>query len=150
VFHWIDQQKFLAEARRTIRPGGYLVFIGHGFAGEIKENPAFKKWAWEVYPKRYPPPPRNSGSLDSDASLDEFEHCFTERFLHHIDLTAEKLVAYLLTQSNVVAAVERGGEKIESVREFLLQEVHAFFANGNSANRACLFHGHVTAQRRTG
>jgi SAM-dependent methyltransferase len=149
VFHWIDQRKFVAEARRVIRPGGYLVFILHGFGGEMKEEPAFKKWAWEVYPNLYPAPSRHPSELNTGKSLDGFRHCFTEKFVHDVPMTAEQVVGYLLTQSNVIAAIERGDQSAEYVHEALLKHVAPFFARGDSSQlRSCAFHGHVIAQQR--
>jgi SAM-dependent methyltransferase len=146
VFHWINQQAFLSEARRILLPGGMLVIINHGFAGKIVDCDNFEPWARNVYPKRYPPPPRNNSSLDSAGSLEGFDHVFTEQFQHNVDLSAELLINYLLTQSNIIAAVERGRENIDQVRSWLANEIGSMF--GNTMSRPCTFQGHVTCQRR--
>ena len=44
----------------------------------------------------------------------------------------EALVAYLTTQTNVVAAVEEGRESVVSASQWLLSQVVPFFANSSA------------------
>jgi SAM-dependent methyltransferase len=146
VFHWIDQPAFLKEASRVLRPGGLLAIINHGFAGKIAGCDLFSAWARDVYPKRYPPPPRSKSSLDADADLEGFRHEFTEHFQHDVHLSAERLAAYHLTQSNINAALERGGETIEEISRWLVDQIAPMF--DGAASRQCSFQGDITCQRR--
>jgi ubiquinone/menaquinone biosynthesis C-methylase UbiE len=154
VFHWLDQPRFLAEARRTIRPGGWLVFIGHGFAGRMAECDAFRTWAWEVYPRHYPAANRGATSYDIAKRVPAgFALSFNEKFEHSLPMTRRQVVAYLLTQSNVIAKVEQGSESIEQVESWLTSEIAAFFTAagcaGDDQTGEFAFHGHVTCLERS-
>jgi SAM-dependent methyltransferase len=128
-FHWFDQRAFLAEASRVLRPGAWLVVYNDGFRGEMAQNAAFRTWAWEVYPKRFPTPPRRSVGVS--AELVEplgFHLAGNESFAHEETMTAEQLTGYLLTQTNVIAAVESGSTALADAAAWIADGIAAFFA----------------------
>jgi ubiquinone/menaquinone biosynthesis C-methylase UbiE len=130
AFHWFERQKFLAEARRVLRPRGSLVIYNNSFRGIMKENPSFHSWGPQSYLKRFPTPPRDSKPL----SLEEARHLgfrFIEQdqFDNEVRFAPEDLVAYLTTQSNVVAALDEGRESLASAYAWLLAEVRPFFGD---------------------
>jgi len=130
AFHWFDRPRFLIEARRLLEPEGALVIYGNGFRGCMNENPAFAQWNRESYVTRYPTPPRNNEPFDDEAAR---KHGFTflgrETYTNEITFSPEQLAAYLMTQSNVIAAVEQGGETAENAHAWLLDAVAPFFAS---------------------
>jgi SAM-dependent methyltransferase len=129
AFHWFDRDRFLGETWRVLTPGGLLLVYTNGFKGVMRENPAFRSWAWEAYPERFPAPPRNSEPLTpEEAAGSGFAFTGEESYENEVVFTPEELVAYLATQTNVVAAVERGQESFESAGRWLLQQVRPFFA----------------------
>lgn len=109
AFHWLARTAFLAEARRVLRPGGWLVLYDQRFMAEMEEDPAFAARMREVYAAGYPSPPR-----DSTPFTDEEAAAFGLRIASHIeypdtqvfDLPA--LVDYLLSQSSFTWAVDSG------------------------------------------
>jgi SAM-dependent methyltransferase len=129
AFHWFDQAAFLTEARRVLRPNAWLVIYNSGFNGEMTENPQFRQWAWEVYPKRFPTPPRRSAGVSAELVA---PHGFTlagkEGFAHDETMTAEQLTGYLLTQTNVIAAVESGTTPLPDAASWIAAGVNPFFA----------------------
>ncbi|MDQ3821132.1 MAG: class I SAM-dependent methyltransferase, partial [Acidobacteriota bacterium] len=58
AFHWLDKERFFAEARRVLRSSGWLIFYDHYFSSEMEDSPEFRRWFQEDYLKRFPPPPR--------------------------------------------------------------------------------------------
>ena len=50
-----------------------------------------------------------------------------ENYGNEVRFTPPQLISYLLTQSNVIAAVEQGREAIEDVARWLLQSVSPLF-----------------------
>jgi SAM-dependent methyltransferase len=129
AFHWLDQQKFLLEAHRLLRPGGWLVIYNDVFTGRMNGNHTYEKWNCEVYLARYPTPPRNSQSLNNlDASEYRLAPAGFDQFIHEVEFTPDQLVSYLLTQTNVISAVEAGREDLQSVANWLLESVQPQFS----------------------
>jgi SAM-dependent methyltransferase len=141
AFHWFNRRRFLAEAHRTLRPTGTLVIYGNGFFGQMKENAEFTQWNRESYLHRYPIPPRNDQPFtDADAREHHFVFAGQERYTNEISLSPEDLARYLMTQSNVIAAVEQGTESLESVTAWLFNSAQPFFP---SAKGTFIFGGEI-------
>jgi SAM-dependent methyltransferase len=129
AFHWLDQQKFLLEAQRLLRPGGWLVIYNDVFTGRMSGNDTYAKWNRDEYLARYPTPPRNSQPLDDlDVSEYRFEPAGFNQFIHEVEFTPDQLVSYLLTQTNVISAIEAGRKDLQSVATWLLESVQRLFS----------------------
>ncbi len=120
AFHWFDRARFLAEARRVLRPSGWLVIYDNRFSGRMRENPEYERWYKEAYLHRYPSPSRNSEPLSrGEARKHGFEFVERERYTNEVSFSVEELASYLTTQTNVIATVEKGTEDEETVRRWL-------------------------------
>jgi SAM-dependent methyltransferase len=128
AFHWFDQDGFMREARRVLRPRGWLHIYNNVFMGGMKENPDFKRWMEEAYLVRYATPPRARKKVTADYAR---QFGFTlegrENFFNDAVMTPEQLVGYFLSQSNVIAAVEEGGEALADAAAWLDAGVRPFF-----------------------
>jgi SAM-dependent methyltransferase len=141
AFQWFDRERFLAEAHHVLGPQGWLVIYNHGFFGRMKENPDYERWNRESYLTRYPSPPRNRQPLtDADAEGFGFHFAKREEFKNDIPFTIDQLVAYLMTQSNVIAALEGGKETLESVQAWLADSLRPLFSR---PTRTFLFGGDI-------
>jgi len=128
ALHWFDQQQFFREAQRVLQPGGWLVIYNDGFTGRMKGNDKYEQWNREEYLIRYPTPPRKNQPLaEIDASSYGFESSGYGQFIHEVEFTPDQLVSYLLTQTNVISAVEMGREDLQSVARWLLNSVQPLF-----------------------
>lgn len=128
AFHWLQREKFLTEARRLLRAGGWLVIYNNGFTGEMAENPSFRAWSHGGYQARYPTPPRNRAPFtDEQAGQFGFVFVARETFRNRVVFSPTALAGYLMTQSNVIAAVEQGQETTGDVYDWLVQAVTPFF-----------------------
>jgi ubiquinone/menaquinone biosynthesis C-methylase UbiE len=128
AYHWFHQERFLAEARRILQDAGWLIIYNNGFSGQMKENAAFEPWVTQVYVKRYPTPARNSVPMTSElAGRHGFRFAHQEDYQNEVELRAEELSAYLLTQSNVIAATEQGQEEVQDVYDWLMTQTRPFF-----------------------
>jgi len=130
AFHWLNRSAFFAEARRVLRAPGWLIIYDNSFAGRMEENPAFQAWMSQVYLKRYPPPPRNRNPFEvADAEEQGFHFDNQEHYQNHVRFSLATLADYLVTQSNVIAAVEGGNEHIDDVREWLTRHIRPIFGD---------------------
>lgn len=129
AFHWFDQERFLTEAQRLLKPQGWLVIYNNGFGGQMVENSSFAEWNLTRYLARYPSPPRNQEPLTPEIAQ-RFDLCFAyhEEYRNEVSFTVEMLAAYLTTQSNVIAAVEQGRESVAEVYDWLVAEMHPLFS----------------------
>lgn len=133
AFHWFDRDQFLRETCRVLSVGGLLLIYNNGFRGIMRENPSFADWGSEVYAKRFPTPPRDSRPFTKAEAIQSGFALITEdSYENEISFTPEELVAYLTTQTNVVAALDRGDDSLESVRQWLLDQVRPFFTNAHA------------------
>jgi SAM-dependent methyltransferase len=124
--HWFDRPRFFAEAGRTLKPGGVLAVYDSFFLGELQGQPDFKAWMDTAYVPRYPAPPRWPYVLDEAQASAEGFSFHQERFDHLQPFTRAELVAYLLTQSNSVAASDEGRGSAESIGAWLSAELERF------------------------
>jgi len=130
AFHWFDRRKFLSEVWRVLHPAGSLLIYNNSFRGIMKENPAFRDWAPQSYLKRFPTPPRNSQPLTPEEAQDfGFRFIDDDQFDNEVRFAPEDLVAYLTTQTNVIAALDAGREKLDNAYSWLLDEVRPFFGD---------------------
>jgi ubiquinone/menaquinone biosynthesis C-methylase UbiE len=128
AFHWFDRDRFLDEAWRVLSAEGLLLIYSNGFMGIMRENPAFQSWSWEVYPERFPTPPRNSNPLTAkEAAKSCFAFIAEDRYENEVSFTSAELAAYLMTQTNVMAAIEQKRESLETANQWLLEQVRPFF-----------------------
>jgi SAM-dependent methyltransferase len=128
AFHWFDRSPFLDEAARLLRPHGWLAIYGNHFLGQMVGNPDYERWDKEQYSPRFPAPPRNSRPLtEDDARPHGLALAAHQEFDHTVAYTADQLVAYLVTHSNVIAAAEAGSEDIGAIVEWLAASVKPLF-----------------------
>lgn len=146
AFHWLARDAFLAEARRVLAPGGWLVVYDNYFAAQMvggaPATDAYAAWSLERFLPRFPTPARPRVAFGSDdAARRGFRLIDQERYDNTVAFSPAGLVAYLVTQTNVIAAVEGAGEPLEDVRRWLLDEVTPLF--GGRPDAAFRFHGPI-------
>ncbi len=141
AFHWLDRSKFLAEAYRVLRPGGWLVVYDNYFSGRMTENPEFHEW-FKNYLEKYPSPPRAKIEFTAENTKPYgFRLLKEEWFENAVGFSLEGLVDYLVTQSNVIARVEGGKEEIKEARMWLMESIRIMF--GNAKERKFLFNAPI-------
>jgi ubiquinone/menaquinone biosynthesis C-methylase UbiE len=146
AFHWFDRPAFLNEASRLLRPGGSLIIYDNSFRAEMVGNPKFRGWFVGQYLGRYPSPGRNREPFtDEDARSFGFEVLWRETYQNVIEFSLDELVAYLMTQSNIIAAIEEGAESVDEVRSWLSVQLASQF---DRERADFLFGGPITCLRR--
>ena len=147
AFHWFDQKRFFAEARRLLKEKGWLVIYNNGFSGQMRSNADFEPWVEQVYINRYRTPPRNSIPLTPKSAKEyDFEFAQQEDYENEVEFTVEELSAYLTTQSNVISATEQGNEKVEDVYRWLVAQITSFF---QAEKETFVFDGYIWYLQKT-
>jgi ubiquinone/menaquinone biosynthesis C-methylase UbiE len=128
AFHWFAPDAFLSEARRVLGDEGWLVIYNSGFLGVLDGDDDFARWHRHVYLARYPTPARSQSSV-SDEFVRPFGFTLVRKETHDqdISMSSVEFVNYLLTQSNVIAVVERGSVPLDAVAQFIADGVVPFF-----------------------
>jgi SAM-dependent methyltransferase len=130
AFHWFNRKAFLSEAGRVLRPAGILVVYDNYFSGSALETDELGRWVYAVYRSKYPAPARGSIDFGPGTIKDGFRVLRGDEYENEVEFTLEELVSYLLTQTNVIAAVEEGDQSVEDVKEWLRRELQSYFASG--------------------
>ncbi len=124
AFHWLDRDKFMAEAHRLLRLNKWLIIYDNYFFSRMKENPEYEKWHRNSYVLRYPIPPRNNEILAEAHTLRHgFRFVHKEEYTNDVSFSAEQLASYLMTQSNIIAAVESGTGNPDHVYTWLIESL---------------------------
>lgn len=134
VCHWLDREIFFAEARRVLRPSAWLIVYDAYFSAQMIEDESFQTWHRASYLDRYASPARDWFTFTAEDSLSAgFQLRRQEQLQHTVSFTLERLVNYLLTQSNIIAAVEEGTEETAAVQCWLTESLKPFFAEREDA-----------------
>lgn len=148
-FHWFDRNAFLAEARRVLKPRGWLVIYDNFFSANLHGNPGFKPWFASTYLERFPTPPRNNQPLDNQVTAQAgFQLLGQDKYTNTVVFDRTQLIDYLLTQTNVIAAIQRGDWTLGEIRTYLTVEVSPYVMSAEP--EAFDFGGPITYLRKLG
>src|SRR5262249_51609666 len=145
---WVDRAGFLPSAAEILAARGWLVPLDFGALGRSDEVPGLERWYEDAFQNACPRPP----SRDPLVTVDEAaragfgppdHHTFTDacRF------TAAEYAAFLMTESNVIAAIEYGRRTPDEVRTWLEHELRPLFGDGS---RAVTFGGYLQVLPKQG
>lgn len=147
AFHWLISGEFFAEARRVLRSRGWLVVYENCFSGQMQGSSLFQQWFRDRYLGKYPSPPRVPFGLDAANAAEGFRLTGQEDHQNTVRFSVNTLVDYLVTQSNVIAAVEGGSEQLEEVKQWLTEGVSLYFGDESEAD--FIFRGSIWYLRKT-
>lgn len=133
AFHWFERPLFLREARRVLTADGWLIVYNNWFKGLHQPNPSFDRWWKELYLRRYPTPARQLAlPTEAEAKNTNFIPHSDAAFDSEIRMSNVEFIAYLTTQTNVVAVVQSGAESIQSVTDWLVESLGPVIPNEHS------------------
>jgi ubiquinone/menaquinone biosynthesis C-methylase UbiE len=117
--HWL-QPPALAELHRILRSGGTLVVYDIWFPSQMIDEPHFAEWMSQTCAPRYPSIPKNQGNIEALESVG-FTQTWTDDTREEVRMDLRTLVAYLMTHSERIAAIQEGRET-EREQERLLTD----------------------------
>ena len=144
AFHLFDRAAFLREARRVLRPDGWLVLYDNALTGE--GVPAFPRWLRDVYLPAHPSPPAaNRAPLrPEEAARAGFRFAAEEEYDHTVRFTPTILAAYLLSLDTSVPHDE--AVPYAEQRDHLASQVARLF--GPRTEATFTFRGHIRYLKR--
>lgn len=143
---WVDKERFLPRARELLRGGGWLVSLDFGDSGRSPEVEGLGRWYDGVFQRRYPRPGARDPILTADeAARHGLEAPSRADFAIECVFGAREYAAFLMTESNLIAAIEFGGEPAEAVRTRLERELEPLFGD---EPRRVVFSGYVQTLRK--
>ena len=133
AYHWFDHDRFLGEAARVLRPGGWLALYKIGSMGRLEGDHEFEFWRREVFRARFPKVARNDERLDAErAAQFGFAEVTAESATHRQSYTLESYVENLLSHSSVIRVVDEQNEPVDVTRRWLREELARFFPKGGA------------------
>jgi len=133
ALHWFDQERFFSQCRKVLAPAGLLAVCNDHFTTHMQDAPACTRWMRTRFAKRFPSPRRGMRDIDERKALDAgFTVAHRSSFTHLVCFSREEFIAYLLTRSNTLAALQRGDQSEASVAEWLGRELAPILPDGVS------------------
>lgn len=128
AINWIDEQVFLPIARKILKDGGTLVIYDNFMSDRMENCPEYTTWWQEEYLHQFPKPPRKENVWSSrDVEPYGFHIAAQEKYTNQFTMTKNQYIAYMLTQSNVVARVEEGQADLKTVRQWFEDSLEKVF-----------------------
>ncbi len=131
ALHWFDQDRFFVQCQKVLAPAGTLAVYNDHFTTHMQDVIACKRWMRTCFAKRFPPPRRGMRDIDERKAADcGFAVVHRASFSHLVPFSREEFIAYLLTRSNTLAAIERGEETQRSIADWLDYELAPIVPDG--------------------
>ena len=149
--HWFAIDRFLAEARRILKPNAWLVLYENYFVAEMPGSEDFGDWFRNRYLKKFPSPPRNNSYPWTNKNLipQHFNLITEEQFKNTVFFNKKQLILYFTSQSNIIAAVEKGVITYDDAEDWLANELAPYFKDDQTV-RAIRYGNWIKFIQRTG
>jgi SAM-dependent methyltransferase len=120
AINWIDRKQFFPEAKRVLKEKGWMIIYDNYITEDMHDNTAYTRWYQAQYLARYPKPPRDESPL----TLSEFDsygfHVINdEPYTNDIVFSLDEYIDFIMTQSNVIVAIDTGKEDLTDVKMWL-------------------------------
>jgi SAM-dependent methyltransferase len=133
ALHWFDQDRFYAQCRRVLAPAGLLVVYNDHFTTHMQDAAACRRWMRSRFARQFPSPRRGMRDIDERKAADGgFTVAHRSSFTHLVRFSREEFIAFLLTRSNTLAAIQRGDQTPLSIADWLNRELLPILPDGAS------------------
>lgn len=125
-FHWFDQEKFLQEAKRVLKKGGYLAIDSYGFSGKVSDDAEKQKLHSDFMQENLPRVSR-SPSYPTDELIEKAKFSLAKeiKYQEELELDSDEFSNLLMTWSNFQilddARKEAVIDKMKSVYEAVFE-----------------------------
>ena len=144
--NYVNLDLFFPEARRVLRPLGTLIVYDFLPGRSFRHTSNLDEW-FTRFMQRYPQP-ANEGRILSPEILGQFDSGFRMQSYQHyeigIQLTPQFYLDYMLTETNVAAAI-RHGAHLEEIRSWCAETLEPIW---NHREQEILFRGYFACMAK--
>lgn len=120
AINWIERAHFLPEARRVLKDKSWLIIYDNTITDQMPTCPAYTRWYQNQFLVRFPKPPRDESPFTpSDADTHGFRLVHSEDYTNELPWSLDQYIDFMVTQSNIIAAVDMGSQSLSDVREWM-------------------------------
>jgi ubiquinone/menaquinone biosynthesis C-methylase UbiE len=123
--HWMEPPA-LAELHRILRRQGTFVVYDVWFPAQMVDEPRFAVWMSQTCAPHYPSIAKNHGNIEALKGVG-FTEIWTADTRTEVRMDLRTLVAYLMTHSERIAAIQEGRETEPQQEEFLTDGLRSFY-----------------------
>jgi SAM-dependent methyltransferase len=119
ALNYVNLGRFFREAARVLAAGSPILVYDFGPGRSFPDSDALDRW-FETFSTRYPWPAAEAAELDPErlaAAGGGFQLAHGENFEIAIPLRLDFFIEYMMTETNVAAAIRRG-EPAEEIRRW--------------------------------
>jgi SAM-dependent methyltransferase len=145
AINWIDRARFFPEAKRVLTKQGWVILYDNFITEYMRENVAYTQWYQEQYLSRYPKPPRDETPLTRLECEGYGFHFNQEEYANELAWSRDEYIEFMLTQSNVIVAVDMGNETLSEARKWMHTTLASIIPEGKGT---FLFGGYIWYMQR--
>ncbi|MCP4398645.1 MAG: class I SAM-dependent methyltransferase [bacterium] len=120
AINWIDRSRFFPEAQRVLKEQGWLIIYDNFITEHMREYAAYERWYQDEYLQRYPKPPRDETPVtQEECGIHGFQLSKAENYTNELTWSLEEYIDFLVTQSNIIVAVDMEKESLEDVKTWM-------------------------------
>lgn len=139
--NWINKNIFLTTVKKLLKKSGWLVIYDNFISDKMVDVPLYKEWFHNEFLVQYPKPPRNEEKWsNTDVNLLGFHIQKQDEYSNTLRMDQDRFIKFMLTQSNVIAAVEQGDNTLEDVKAWFQNTLEKVF-DGNT--KELVFEGFI-------
>lgn len=129
AIHWFGSDA-IGEIGRVLKPQAWLAVSDVRFRTEMVGAEALAEWMRDECAPRYRPVPKNEFTPTSVATIG-FVPTWEEELRFDVPMTLGALVAYLMTRSELIAAIHEGRETETQQQAYLTEALERFFLDAD-------------------
>ena len=141
AINWIDRARFFPEAKRVLKRHGWVILYDNFITEHMREDVAYTQWYQEQFLSRFPKPSRDETPLTPLECEGYGFHFNQEEYTNEFVWSREEYIEYMLTQSNIIVAVDMGNETLSEAREWMHATLSPIVSEGEKGT--FLFSGYI-------
>lgn len=140
AINWINEDIFLPLTKEFLKEDGILLIYDNTMSDCMEGVAEYTKWWHEQYLERFPKPPRKENVWQSE-DIQQYGFTILNRVTYHnsMEMSRNKFIDFMVTQSNVIARVEEQGESLHDVRRWFEETLEDIF---RGQKRTLIFEGY--------